>query len=321
MRSLLILFAMCVTAAAQVATVPQTFTSTFGGNPPGTYTGVDCCGEDPAGKAACSYSAPDANTFIIWRIGQSLAGNNVSGSLATDARVCNYNPYDGKLYADGVRLLGPLADAPAGVCVNGDGSQCRDNVARYIAADILSGRHSNSFTKIILITTPIGGSQAGFWVPPGAYAPHLSGIVTNLVARGMTPNVIGLSIGESDSQAGTSQADFYNNTLAMISNARSAGLPSTVPWIIALETLGPSGSYTAGAANVRAAQLALVDPANHILSGPDYDVNVAWNANCRLLPSPHLTGGSLVCGGGITGGGAGWAALLEGNKYHNAGLY
>lgn len=321
MRIALALLLMISAAQAQVATVPVTYTSTFGGNPPGTYTGVDCCGEDPTGKTACAYSVPDANTFIVWRIGQSLAGNNVSGALPIDARVCNYNPYDGKLYADGVRLLGPLADAPAGVCVNGDGSQCRDNVARYIAADVLSGRHPNSFTKIILIATPIGGSQAGFWIPPAAYAPHLSGIVANLVASGMTPHVVTLSLGESDSQVPTSQADYYNNVLSMIANARSAGLPATVPWIMNLETLGPSGSYAIGAANVRAAQLALIDPTNHVYSGPDYDVNIPWNSNCRLLPSPHLTGGGLVCGGGITGGGAGWAALLEGNKYHNAGLY
>jgi hypothetical protein len=321
MKSFLMLLATCVTAFAQVATVPAAYTSTFGGNPPGTYTGIDCCGEDPAGKTACSFSAPDTNTFILMLSGQSLYGNNVNGTLATDSRVCNYNPYDGHLYADGVRLLGPLADTPAGVCVNGDGSQCRDNVARYIAADILSGRHPNSFTKIILISVPIGGSQAGFWAPPNVYAPHMADIVANLVSHGMTPHAVAWGNGESDNQAGTTQTDYYNAMLATIANARSAGLPATVPWLIALETMISVGGVGTGSPAVRAAQLALVDPANHVFNGPDFDVNIPYNTNCRLLPAPHLTGGSVICGGGVTGGGAGWAALLWGNKLHNAGLY
>ena len=319
MRAILFFVLFCATANAQVATVPPYYASTFGGLAPGSYTGVDCCGEDPSGKTACAFTR-DANTFVILQSGQSLNGNNVSGALAPMPNVCNYNPYDGRLYADGVRLLGPLADAPGGVCVNGDGSQCRDNLSRYVAADILSGRIPNSFTKVIVISVPIGGSQASFWAT-GAYAPHMASIIANLVSHGMTPNVVLWGEGESANQAGVSQADEYNALAAIISNARISGLPSAVPWLVALETLIEVGGVPTGSAAIRDAQLQIVDPTNHVFNGPDYDVNIPYNSACRLLPAPHLTGASVVCGGGITGGGAGWAALLWGNKMHNAGLY
>ncbi len=314
----LALFILTASAQAQVATVPASYTSIFAGNPPGTYTGIDCCGEDPTGKTPCGFTR-DADTFVFMLSGQSLNGNNVNGALAPSAAVCHYNPYDGRLYADGVRLLGPLADAPAGACVNTDGSQCRDNIGRHIAAEILSGHTPNHYSKVILISVPIGGSQAAFWAT-GAYAPHMAGIISSVVSHGMTPTAVGWGEGESANQAGTSQVDQFNALTTLIANARAAGLPSTVPWIIALETKAIVGGVPAGSPAVRAAQLQIVNPANNIRSGPDYDVNIPYDSNCRLYPSPHLTGVG-TCWPGVANGAAGWTGVLWVDKFHQAGLF
>jgi hypothetical protein len=317
---IIILWFFCGAAFAQVSTVPASYTSVFAGNPPGTYTGIDCCGEDTTGKAPCGFTR-DADTFVLMLSGQSLYGNNVNGAITASSAVCNYNPYDGHLYADGLRLLGPLADG-AGVCANPDGSQCRDNLGRFIAAQILSGTYPSHFNKVILISVPIGGSQANFW-STGAYAPHLTGIVASLVSHGMTPHAVAWGIGESDNQAGTTQAAFYSDMSTVISNARAAGLPSIVPWIIALETMISVGGVPTSSAPVRTAQLQLVDHANYIFNGPDFDTNIPYNSTCRLLPSPHLTGlGSCWPAlPAITGGGAGWAAYLWTYKLHAAGAF
>jgi hypothetical protein len=381
----------CASSVAQVATVPAStvYTSVYGGHPPGSYVGVDCCGENPVGKAPCGFT-PDADTLVLLMVGQSLLGNNVNGTSTPThtAQICNYNPYDGKLYADGPRLLGTLNDAGessiiasisgntlnvysttsnlsvgetlmaagvststitafgtgtggtgsytisgvpqtvgpesmiVGVCLNPDATQCRDNVARFIAERIWAQYPTIHFNKIVLAPISFGGSLAAPWAIGGVLAPHLAGVIASMIVHGLTPNAVNWGQGESDCQIGTTQTDYFNAVTGVIAGARAAGLPSTVPWIITLETgYMISGGSPIFCPSIRAAQLALVNPADNIFNGADFDTNIPFSSDCRLLPSSHLTGGTGICGGGIVGGGAAWAGNLIARKLHASGAF
>jgi hypothetical protein len=231
------------------------------------------------GKTECSSYDPTVKTATLMFIGQSLLGNNVPDDFesAYPGQVCNFNPYDGKMYYSSKPLLGPLVDAPT--------PENRDNVARRVAdlvLDLTNPDEGRKFQRVDLINISIGGSQVTHWQT--TYAPHLTAVIKSMIIRGIVPTAVIWGEGESANQAGMTQETYVAAGLAVIQVAREAGLPFSVPWFWSRETALVSGQ----ASQIQAAQAQLVDPENNVWAGGDID-SIPFDADHRILPSPHLT--------------------------------
>lgn len=302
MRWLTFLLTLCASAAlAQMPTVSvtTTFTTIYGAP-------YDIAGTDTAGKVVADAAIHDheIRTAYIVVGGQSLTNNNTPSIYLkiNPGQILNLNPYDGKLYKDGVRPLGPLGAQPAGACLNPDGSDCRDNAVRYLADKILgltNADGTNKFNRVIYVIYSIGGSAAGQWAN-GIYTPQLTGIIDFLMRNGIVPTAMLWGNGAADTTLGTSQASYFASMSTVIQTARERGLPFEVPWFIANESWDGTNYSPA----VQAAQAQLIDHAKNIYAGSDRDA-IGINAPYRQYPSAHFA----AAGADLDA--SGWLAALQ----------
>ncbi len=118
-------------------------------------------------------------------------------------------------------------------------------------------------TRETMVPIGVGGSYIHDWEPGGANNIRIAVAARRLAAAGLTPT--GVLIGQGESDLYTPGAT-YQTSLQNTINSIHSYWPN-VNVYVALET------YINGAtsAAVRAAQAAVVNPANHVFQGPDGD--------------------------------------------------
>lgn len=236
---------------------------------------------------------PAEKTLIMICAGQSLGTDRIIDTFTpTNAsKVDNLSWYDGKNYAATNPLLGTGWAGTVGTS---------HNFNFKIADGIIS---NSKFDRVIIVPMGMGGTSINQWANDGAltteatgYCRMINAVAKKLAAQGITPATTGVKFlikwnhGESDTQAGTSQASYtadFNKMKARV----DADLP--VKWMVAKE------SWIVGvtSATVQAAQLALVDNVS-IFAGENMD---SIDATGRVADNTHLnaTGGNSAATMGI----------------------
>jgi len=203
--------------------------------------------------------------LILITAGQSNVCNNAGAAytITNTGKIDNLSIYDGAIYVGGDPLLGTAQDG----ATLGPG-----NFATRLADKLIT---AGKFDRVIIV--PIGYSATGIadWAT-GNQRDRFSVAWARLKNLNITPGtnvtfVVLWGQGENDTQLGTSQSTYQTLLGTVITNARNAGLPSTVPWFIAQQSgINISGSFTTSSA-VTAAQAAIVNHGNAIWAGPNAD--------------------------------------------------
>lgn len=206
-----------------------------GNNDPTGYSSVSCTGGSPA---------------VIIFAGQSNATNAVDSAYSvTQANNRQLNVLDGSCYSSKGTLLG----------VTGSGS----NVAARIGDLLISG---GSYTNVVLVPMAIGSTSVANWAN-STQTPYLYNAIAvvarRLAAQSLTATHVVWMQGETDTQLGTSQANYTASLNVVIGGFRSAGI--SAPFIVQKETW--IGSTTS--ATVRAAQSAA--SGTNVFVGADLD--------------------------------------------------
>lgn len=195
-------------------------------------------------------------------------------SLNTGLSPTNYTPTNGAnidnfLWTSGLNYA--ASDPLVGTHWNGAAASTSANYNLRVADGMIS---NGKFSRVIIVPCALAGTSIAQWTndyvaDPNGYYRVLNAAAKKLAARGITPATtncffaVKWNQGESDTQAGTSQTDYYNGLLRL-----RALCPDLVgaKWFVAQE------SYIAGvsSAAVRAAQAAIVDNVNWF-SGGDMD--------------------------------------------------
>lgn len=205
---------------------------------------------------------------VLVSLGQSLAGNNSSGTYSivnsTNHNFCYFN---GATYQSKARLLG---------C---DDSMHQENFLARLADKIIT---AGTVQRVVLCPMNSDGTVIADWIPGGHSNHWITAMCNRLASVGLVPDAVMWSLGESDAQAGTSQATFQAGMTAAIATFTAGGVScphylEKCTWI--------AGSQPAGAAAIRAAIDALVNGTT-IKAGPDTDTlnntnrqdTTHWNA-------------------------------------------
>lgn len=208
---------------------------------------------------------------ILLIAGQSNVGNNFPTSFTptNSTKVDNLNIYDGAVYSSADPLLGTARDS---------GSLGRGNFAGRLADKLIN---ANKFDRVILVPIGIGGTLVSDW-ETGIGKDRFRVAVNRLAARSITPTAVLWGQGEQDTAGATSQAAYTASLNNVITNARAAGLGSSVPWFIAQQ----SWNVGATSANVTNAQAAVVNHGSSIWAGPNAD---SLNATKRQADNTHFS--------------------------------
>lgn len=232
---------------------------------------------------------PVQKTLILISAGQSIPANSGTGAFApvNAAAIDNFSPVIGENYAAANPLIGAFDRQNSFVLQLADA---------YVTA--------GTFNRVIIVPVPLSGTQIGWWAGttvPGAgdigqYYRTILSAINKLKARGVTPSTTGTvwavlwNQGESDCQAGTSQADYTNafNTMFGYINAAIPG----VRWFVARE------SWIIGVtcAAITNAQTALVN-GTQIFSAGNMD---SIGAGGRQPDNTHLNGAGQASAASLT---------------------
>jgi lysophospholipase L1-like esterase len=181
-------------------------------------------------------------TGVILCIGQSNdAGANYgqgSYSIVNTGKIDNLNLYDGAVYTAASPLLG------------GGGIETSWGIE---AADLLVTAGWRQ--RVILANVSMSSTPVSDWLntsPPGQHYHRIVAMNSRLNAKGLTPTVAFITIGESDAVAGTSQADMTSRLNSLVSIIR--GFWPSVP-IMMSKTSYYQGVTVAG---ITAAQQAVI---------------------------------------------------------------
>lgn len=186
-------------------------------------------------------------TLILISAGQSLRANccGTQYTPTNASKIDNFNVNDGAAYDCSGPLLG---------CTNG--STGPGNIMPRVADLLIT---NNRFARVIIAPLAIGGSAISEWQDGGAYADRVPVAMRRLAARGITPDVTGVTFciewgqGETDGLNGTSQAAYTASFNSFLAKAIAGGFSGRV--FVAHESYYVGTTYSA----ITNAQAAVVD--------------------------------------------------------------
>lgn len=250
--------------------------------------------KDTSGKTPRATTInPVEDTLVMICAGQSLPQNIITDtySIVNPTKIDNYVWWNGANYAASVPLLGTAWNGSIGTSLS-------------FNLPIADGLISNGkFDRVIIAPCNMAGTTVQLWAQNGVIAEAtgyyrcIQAIALKLAAQGITPSTPGVKFlvkwnqGESDTQAGTSQAN-YTLYLNQLKALVSAVLPG-VKWTIATESW-LSGTTSSA---VQAAQAAAVDNVLYF-AGENMD---SIGSGGRVGDNTHLnaSGGSSAATMGI----------------------
>ncbi len=193
---------------------------------------------------------PGETTFTAVVAGQSNCGNYgnfTSVSLTNGAKIDNLNFFDGGLYSPAYPAIG--CEAPGG------------NWVWQFADKLITG---GVCQRVILAPVAVGGTFINAWANDENLFGRITIALRRLAAVGRPADAILWQQGETDGEAGTSQATWQARFGTMKGRVVAAGFDPA--WFVARSTLINGVTYSA----IRAAQAAVVDGVK-VFAGPDTD--------------------------------------------------
>jgi hypothetical protein len=187
------------------------------------------------------------STMVAVAFGQSNAANFGQVRYRTTGSVFSF--YHGHCY----RAEDPMPGA------NGGGG----SVWSRLGDQLVAGRHYDS---VVFIPHAVGGTEIARWIPGGDLHPGLLDALKRARAVGLTPTHLLWHQGETDTAKGTRRDVYKAKFRQMLDSIRAAGIRAPVYVSVA------SYCYGESSAEVRQAQIELVNRADNILPGPDTDV-------------------------------------------------
>jgi hypothetical protein len=209
--------------------------------------------EGVARRQADCPQEPARRRFVALTFGQSNAANYVHGRHASASGVVNF--FDGRCYAG----KDPLPGA------DGKGGSVWSRLGDLLIA---SGRYDD----VVMVGVAVSATEVARWSEGGDQYDRLIGALAEMRAHGLTPTHLLWHQGESDAKLGTTAAEYRRHFLRMLEGVRGAGIVAPV------YVAKASYCHGRGSAEVRAAQVSLVDATASVREGPDTDVLVgpAW---------------------------------------------
>ena len=229
-------------------------------------------GIDPGNTAgrqevSCAAIASQPRLAVLLIAGQSNAANGAAfdgngRAFQTTPLIYNLNVGNGKCYAAKDPLLG--ADGPS------------QAFARPLAAYLVE---SGLYHNVLLVPIAISATLIEEWVPSGHHWPRFTIAISQLNQLGLRPTVILWHQGEgnsgwlknypkiSQSIKDAVRLSYMRNFLNIVNALRGLGVTAPISPAVATQCGSAETSP-----EIRAAQLAVVDPAWGIFQGPDTDV-------------------------------------------------
>jgi hypothetical protein len=234
---------------------------------------------------------PAIKNLVLILVGQSNCSDVVPSAYvpANPTKIDQLNIYDGAIRVAGDPLIGSSYPRTAGAAIYGPGNAYLRVADGYVAG--------GKFDRVILVPICIGATLVVDWAPGGFIDNVFPVAMRRLTANGIVAgaNVTIAAIwaqGESDTDAGTSQAAYTNSLNAFITASRTAGFAGL--WFINVETR----SAGATSAAIAAAQAAVVNHGASIWAGANADAlagNVCSGAAaCRQADDTHWSNAGAV---------------------------
>lgn len=215
-------------------------------------------------------------TGVIVAIGQSngLANYGTGSYSATNAsKIDQLNLYDGAIY----RAASPMLGA--------GGTKTNWGIE---AADLLISAGWRQ--RVILASVAMSSTPIADWInttPPGIHYHRLVALKSRLSAKGLTPTVAWIVIGESDAVAGTTQATIESRLNSLVSSVR--GFWPGIPILLSKTSYYEGTTYSA----VTAAQQAVIDADANIWLGSNTDAYTG-TATYRSADNIHFKSGGMT---------------------------
>lgn len=188
-------------------------------------------------------------TAVIVVSGQSVSANYAANLYTpTHTSVHNFNIYDGGVYQAKDPLLG---------CTGTSG-----NWLGYLGDKLIV---AGTFERVILVPISVGGTECARWAAGGDCNHRIVVVCKRLAAAGITPSAWLWSQGEVDVFLETTTASYQASLQSVIDTIRAQGVDC--PVFVNQETWRIGVTSDA----IRAAQAAVVDHANGIWLGADFD--------------------------------------------------
>lgn len=215
------------------------------------FVEMTCGYSDVSDREPVSLDALDRrSTAVFLTLGQSQTANAGETRFAADGNVFNLNPFDGKLYRARDPLLG---------C-----NEERGNFASRMGQLLVSEQR---WQNVVLLPIGVCGTAIAEWVP-GAHLHHrILVAVACLRDAGLAPTAVLWGQGEADAAPGADGEHYRMSLLRIIGALRALGV--VAPVHVAVSTF--CNTTSDGNATIRAAQQAVVAPADGIFAGPDTD--------------------------------------------------
>jgi len=227
-------------------------------NPGTVITGADPV-TDTTGhtEVACGLVSGERTGVIVF-IGQSLSVNEVPTTrVPTYSKNHQLNIWDGKCYQTKESMLG----------INVSGGLVTDQRGTWMSRLADQMISNNKYDRFVIVPMAVGNTTVGQWADNTA-SPYLFNNINTVAKRmrdaGLPCTAIHWGQGESDTNAGTSQAS-YTASLNKVIAAFNRELPGC-PILVAKETWNGS-AFNSG---IQAAQAAVVNSTT-VFTGEDVD--------------------------------------------------
>jgi hypothetical protein len=196
-------------------------------------------------------------TAMLLVLGQSNAGNHAGQRFRSEHADKVVNFYGGHCFVAASPLLG--SDGVSGEYWTQLGNLLVDRGA---------------FERVILAPVAITGSEVARWAAGGDLNGAMVETANELQQSGYRVTHVLWVQGEKDYVKGTSEKDYHDRFMSLVSSLKSHGVAAPVYVAVATKCLGASnrGTLSHSADNpIARAQLALVDPAANLKSGVNSD--------------------------------------------------
>lgn len=233
---------------------------------------------------------PAVRNLVIIAAGQSnMADVGPSAHSPSNGSVLDQlNIYDGAIYAAADPLLGTSYPRSAGVAIYGPGNHMLRLADSFVTAGL--------FDRVVIVPVGVGATRVDQF-EPGSYGGKIIPVaLRRLAALGIVAGAnVTITIlwgqGESDTDAGTSQAAYTASLNNIIATSRAEGF--TGLWFVALM----SRSLGSASAAVVAAQAAVVDHGANVWAGPNLDALNGNNCSamaCRQADDTHFSDAGMA---------------------------
>jgi hypothetical protein len=227
--------------------------------PPDRYT-FDRAGRLASADQKNAVDCPQQTnrSAVLLLIGQSNAGNHAGQRFRSEYRERIVNFFDGQCYVAASPLLGS----------DGTSGEYWTQLGNLLLV-------SGSVDQVVLAPMAVSGSEVSRWAPGGDLNGPTIDTANQLQRRGYRVTHVLWVQGEIDYVMGTSENDYRDRFLSLVSSLRSHGVAAPVYVAVATKCLGASNGGTRfhSADNpVARAQLALPDPGANLRSGVNSDV-------------------------------------------------